>query len=200
MKTRSTPVRQLTGAASLMLLATTVMAETDYPALDGLGVKFSEDVSFHAGMRVHGDAVVFDEDITPLDDDEDFRRARLGGTLNFGDWRLRADYDFGVSSGWKSTYLQYRGLRRQRITLGNQVAPFSFEDLTGSNNLPLMERSVASALSPGMLFGLSYTTWGDRWGLHAGVFEDELSDLDRRRMPGKSVTSMRWPVTTLSCW
>ena len=48
-----------------------------------------------------------------------------------GDWRLRADYDFGVSSGWKSTYLQYRGLRRQRITLGNQVAPFSFEDLTG---------------------------------------------------------------------
>ena len=186
MKILMKPARRLAGLLSLALLASAAAAETDYPARDGLGVRFSDDLGFQLGMRVHGDAVYYDEDVTPLSDDEDFRRARLGGTVNWSDWRLRADYDFGVSSGWKSAYLQYRGLRRQRITLGNQVAPFSLEDLTSSNSLPLMERSVASALSPGMLFGLSYRTWGDRWSLQAGLFEDELSDLGRRRMPGKS--------------
>jgi phosphate-selective porin OprO/OprP len=186
MKTLSAPVYCLAGLLWLVAVSPLGAAEADYPVRDGLGVRFADDLSFEAAMRVHGDAVYFDEDVTPLDDEGDFRRARLGGTLNWSDWRLRADYDFGVSSGWKSAYLQYRGWRRQRVTLGNQVSPFSMEDLTSSNSLTLMERSVASALSPGMLFGLSYRTWGEHWSLHAGLFDDELSDQGRRTMPGQS--------------
>jgi len=163
------------------------LGETTLDSHDGLKFDWGSSRSLTFGTRVHYDSVGFNSDVTPLDDNDDFRRARLIGKFEFDNWRVRADYDFGISDGWKSTYIQYRGIDHVRITLGNQVAPFSLEDLTGSNDLPLAERSLGSALSPGLLNGLSARTWGKKWTLAAGVFEDELSDQDRRRAKGNSV-------------
>lgn len=145
--------------------------------------------SFKLGGLLHTDSVYFDDDLTPIDSDTDFRRARIKTRADYGDWRIRADYEFGLAEGWRSAYVQYKGFKKQRIVVGNQVAPFSMEDLTGSRYLSLTERSIASALSPGMLLGASWRTWRDRWSFHTGVFGDELSDLDRRRLPGQSVVT-----------
>ncbi len=142
--------------------------------------------SFDVGGLLHTDSVSFSDDLTLIESDTDFRRARLRTRAEYGDWRLRADYEFGLAEGWRSALVEYRGFRKQRIVVGNQVAPFSMEDLTGSRHLSLTERSIASALSPGMSLGASWRTWRDRWSLHAGVFGDELSDLDRRKLPGTS--------------
>ncbi len=148
--------------------------------------ELGDDVRLRAGLRLQRDAVRFDDE-TSLEDEAGFRRARLAAALDWADWRLRADYDLGVSDGWKNLYVQYGGLRKQRIVVGNQVAPFSLEDATSSGDMPFAERSVANALSPGSLFGVSYRTWRDRFSLHAGVFGDELTDRDRRKLPGTSV-------------
>ena len=141
---------------------------------------------FTVGGLLHTDTVVVSDDLTPIGNDTDFRRARVNTQARYGAWRLRADYEFGLAEGWRSAFVEYRGVARQRWVLGNQVAPFSLEDLTGSRQLALNERSIASALSPGMLTGISWRTWRDRWSFHAGLFGDELSDLDRRRLPGTS--------------
>ena len=154
---------------------------------DGLDVDMTDQLEFSLGVRLQGDVASFDDDETALEDDNDFRRARVVSQLDWSAWRLRADYDFGISEGWKNLFVQYRGFRRQRITLGNHVAPFSMEDSTGSQHLPLLERSIAGALNPGILFGLSYRRWGDRWSTTAGLFGNEFSDLDRRRLPGNSL-------------
>jgi len=152
-------------------------------------VELWEDWEFGYGGMLHTDTVNFSDDLTPLDNSTDFRRARARLQLANDDWRIRADYDFGIAQGFRSTFVEYSGFRKQRIVVGNQVAPFSMEDLKSSRSMGMIERSIASALSPGMLTGASWRTWRDNWSLHAGVFGDALDDLDRRRLPGRSVVS-----------
>jgi len=165
-------------------------ADTTLDWRDGPEVRFDNGARLRIDGRLQADAVHFDHDVTPLDDREDFRRARLGAQLDWNNWRGVASYDFGVSEGWKNLYVQYRGWDRARLTLGNQVSAFSMEDLGSSNNLPLLERSVATrALAPGMLQGLSFNTWGERWTWRAGIYGNELSSMDRRKMDGTSVMS-----------
>lgn len=141
---------------------------------------------FKLGGLLQTDRVLVNDDLTPIDDDTDFRRARIKTQVGYGDWRVRADYEFGLAEGWRSAFVGYSGFRKQRYVVGNHVAPFSMEDLTGSRYLSLSERSIASVLSPGMLLGASWRTWRDRWSFHTGVYGDELSDLDRRKLPGTS--------------
>ena len=170
-----------------LLPGTVRSAETTASWQDGIEVDWGERRSLSLGGRIHYDIASYDDDLTPLDDNTDFRRLRASLRGRHGDWRLRADYDFGIADGWRNLYVQYRGLRRTRITLGQQVSPFSLDDLTGSNDLTFMERSLASALSPGMLPGIAYQTWGRRWTAAVGAFTDELNDQDRRVADGTSV-------------
>lgn len=168
---------------------TTTHADTSWSWNDGLNIEFTDNASLSIGGLIQADAVQFNEDLTPLEDNEDFRRARLLSRLSVGDFRLAADYDLGVSDGWKNAFVQYRGLNRQRFTFGNHGAPFSLEDLSSSRHQPFLERSIASALSPGLLLGASYRTWGNNWSATAGVFADELNDKQRRQLPGNSLNA-----------
>ncbi len=177
--------------ALCLLLTTTAnpakAAELEASWQDGIEYQWAKRRSLRLGGRIHYDIASYDDDVTPLDDDSDFRRLRASLRGQVDDWRLRADYDFGIADGWRNLYLQYRGLERTRITLGQQNAPFSLDDLMGSNDLTFMERSLGSALSPGMLVGLAYQTWGKRWTASIGAFGDELDDQDRRLVDGTSV-------------
>ena len=152
-------------------------------------IDINDDWSFRYGALLHTDTVSINDDVTPLEDDTDFRRARIRSQLRGDDWRFRADYDFGVAEGWRSTFVEYSGFRKQRIVAGNHVAPFSMEDLKGSSQMGMIERSIASALSPGLQTGVSWRTWRDNWSLHTGVFGNALDNLDRRRMDGRSVVA-----------
>ncbi len=174
----------LAGAAPAL---TAAAAETSFDMDDGLVIEWDDDRYVSMGGRIHYDIARYDDDVTVLEDEQDFRRARAILRARYDDWQFRADYDVGIVEGWRNLYVRYRGWSRKRLTVGNQVAPFSLDDLASSNDLAFMERSLASALSPGMLTGVSLRAWGDDWSATAGVFGDELSDLDRRTVDGTSV-------------
>lgn len=167
--------------------ATADAPETSLSLEDGAEIEWADRRFVRFGGRIHYDIARFNDDVTPLANDQDFRRARVEMKGRYDDWQFRADYDVGIVEGWRNVYVRYRGWKRKRLTVGNQVTPFSLDDLVSSNDLTMMERSLASALSPGMLTGASLRTWGDNWSATAGVFGDELSDLDRRTAEGTSV-------------
>ena len=174
-------------ALALAPVAVTAAAETSFTLEDGAKAAWDDDRYVRLGGRIHYDVARYSDDVTLLEDDQDFRRARLILRAGFDDWQFRADYDVGLVDGWRSLYVRYGGWDRIRVTAGNQVTPFSIDELSSSNDLAFMERSLASALSPAMLTGVSVRTWGKNWSATAGVFGDELSELDRRTADGTSV-------------
>lgn len=174
-------------ALALAPVVATQAANTSFTLDDGAEVAWDDDRYLRLGGRIHYDVARYSDDVTLLEDDQDFRRARLILRGGYDDWQLRADYDLGLVDGWRSLYVRYGGWKRVRVTVGNQVAPFSLDELSSSNDLAFMERSLASALSPAMLTGVSAGTWGRNWSATAGVFGDELSDLDRRTVAGTSI-------------
>ncbi|NHA13636.1 OprO/OprP family phosphate-selective porin [Thioalkalivibrio sp. XN279] len=174
-------------ALALAPAVATQAAETSFTLDDGAQVAWGDERYLRLGGRIHYDVARYSDDVTLLEDDQDFRRARLILRAGFDDWQFRADYDVGLVDGWRNLYVRYGGWERVRVTAGNQVAPFSLDELASSNDLAFMERSLASALSPAMLTGLSVGTWGKNWTATAGVFGDELSDLDRRTADGTSI-------------
>lgn len=178
----------LSGALLAVLPAPIVVAaEASATLEDGLRIRWDRRQHLTVGGRIHYDIARFEDDVTPLENDADFRRARISAAARFDDWRLRADYDTGVTKGWRNLYVQYRGLKDTRITVGHQVTPFSLDDIVGSNDLTMAERSLASALSPGILTGAAVKTGGRNWTLAGGVFGNELNDQDRRNIDGVSV-------------
>lgn len=136
-----------------------------------------DDLTFNLGGRLHVDAASFDDELTLFDDDVRVRRARLelGGTV-LKDWNFRVDYEFSsIGEGFKNAWLSYRGLDGFEFTGGNFIAPFSLEDLEGSNALPAMERSLAQALAPGFLVGGQAKAYRKHWSLTAGYFFNPIA-------------------------
>lgn len=158
----------------------------------GLDVNSSNGkLRLNLGGRVHFDAVTFDEDVTELDNDADFRRARLELSVRFmKDFRLRLDYDFSeVSRGWKNVWASWEFADGFEVQGGNFTAPFSLEDMMSSNNTVFMERSLANAISPGFLLGGAINANGDNWTASAGYFEEPIdSEEDRKETEGEGMT------------
>lgn len=107
------------------------------------------------GGRLHYDSVRFGEDVTPFEDQNDFRRMRLNLSGRVGkDWRFMVDRDVGGSSpGWKNVWVSYSGIKHLTLKAGQMTAPFGMDELTGSNDTLFLERALPSALAPGLLVG-----------------------------------------------
>jgi phosphate-selective porin OprO/OprP len=143
------------------------------------------------GGRFHLDGYVYDEDVTELDDDVEVRRLRayLSGRLFDGDFRFKIQGEMSPDRlGWRNVWGAYRGIENTELKLGNYIAPVGFEDLMSSNDYTFMERSLASALSPGFLAGVSAGAWGRRWSVRVGGFADPLGDddIEKRKSDGLS--------------
>ncbi len=70
----------------------------------------------------------------------------------------------------------YSGSAPLVVVLGNVKEPFSLEELTSSNDISFMERSLANTLVPGHNTGLAIGVSGERWTAVAGVFGGNLND------------------------
>jgi len=141
--------------------------------------------------RIHLDSASYSADLTPLASGTEVRRLRPRVDLRFGEnWRARLDYELGdVGQGIKNGWLEYRGFDRWRIRVGNQLAPFGLEQQMSSNALPLLERSLLQALTPGFESGASANYRGDRWQFKAGIFDGDISSNDARRADGSARTA-----------
>ena len=154
----------------------------------------SEDGNFTAKLkgRIHVDAALYDEEVTSLDDGTDLRRLRIGvlGTV-MKDWIYSYNYDSESSVGYrvKDAYIGYKGFQNIKIRVGNLQQPFSLEELTSSNKITFMERSLANVFAPSYTLGAVVNTWGKHWSFAAGYFEDSLGDRHNDNDGGDSVAA-----------
>lgn len=144
---------------------------------DGLSVPIGDSAKLNLGGRAHADAAAYSDSATPMDDDIALRRARLALSLKGGErFRLKVERDFSkASKGWKNLWGSYEIADGLRIRAGSQMAPFSMENLASSNAIPLMERSLASALAPDFLTGLAAVKYGRHYSVTGGYFANALS-------------------------
>lgn len=134
------------------------------------------------GGRIHADAVLFDDDSIDISSGTQFRRARLDvdATL-YRDWQLKFQYDFtdGGRAGIRDMFVRWSGWKPVSIVAGNFKQPFSLEELTSSNNITFMERSLANAIVGALLsrrVGIGATTsFADRVTLAGSVFSNNAT-------------------------
>jgi len=167
-------------SAILTLVLVTTTGHAGSALQDATSYK-SEDGNFKIKLkgRVHLDAATADDDVTKMDDGKDLRRLRLGfsGSV-MKDWTYSYNYDSESDVGYrvKGAYIGYKGFDNVRLSVGNIQQPFSLEELTSSNHIPLMERSLANAFAPSYTIGALVKTWGKNWSFAGGYFDDNLAD------------------------
>jgi len=195
-----TPARAgLLALALAALPGAALAATTDFDTDGGFKVR-ADDKSWQValGGRVHLDAASFDDDVTPLDDDVEFRRARASVRAKLGKKiTLFTDYDFGtVVDGWKNAWVQYQFSDNLDVRVGSQTVPFGMADYESSDSSFFMERGLPAQLAPGLLTGALVRGSARSMAWSVGVFGNDLSDDDRRKIDGTSVTG-RFTFTPL---
>lgn len=142
---------------------------------DGLTAR-TGDVELRLGGRLHLDATVFDHG-PDSGSEADVRRARLEFSARIGDVvRVRVDREFAQADGWRNLWIGISPVKDLELRGGNQVVPFSMEDMEGSNTMPLVERSLANTFAPAFGLGGSVSYAHDNFTLAAGYFTDALAD------------------------
>lgn len=170
----------LTCAIAAFTAPSLAQAEDGFAAdEDGLTASVG-DVELNLGGRLHLDASVFDHGI---DDgtEADVRRARIEFSARLGDVvRVRVDREIAGTDGWRNAWIAVQPVKDLVFTGGNQVVPFSMEDMQSSNWLTLAERSLANTFAPGFGLGGGVRYAQDNWTINAGYYTDGLDDSDGR--------------------
>lgn len=121
--------------------------------------------------RIHFDYAVHDSDQTELADGQLLRRARLGLSGRADEnWKYKSEVDFsGNDVSFQDVYMQYTGLETGALKLGHFKIPFGMDNLTSSNEIPLMERSLPTSFAPGRGVGAGYSVEGNSLGFSAAL-------------------------------
>lgn len=153
-------------------------------ALCAQGMTFEDGIEFRSQDdwfrlrttgRLHVDAAIFDDDNTPLNDGAEVRRARLGAALTlFRDFTIKYQYDFVDEGRVLDASLTYEGLKPIEIEIGQFKEPFSLEEMTSSNNITFMERSLPNEFTRGYNTGIALSAYGANWSAAGGVFGDRV--------------------------
>lgn len=118
--------------------------------------------------RIHLDYAAHDEDASELGDGFRTRRARLGlsGSID-NNWSFKIEYDFAESgTDAKDVYLSYTGWEAGELVIGQSKVPFGLEELTSSNDITLIERSLPTgAFAQSRRVGIGFNTAGQKWNL-----------------------------------
>lgn len=160
---------------------------------DGLRLDGNDgSVKLKIGGRILNDYGYFAEDGDverrvgeDFEDGTEFRRARLyfAGTI-YDDIYFKAQYDFaGGDADFKDVYLGMRNVPFVRnVRIGQFKEPFSLEELTSSNHITFMERSLVNTFVPGRNTGVMFydTMLNKRMTWAAGVFRQTDSFGDGR--------------------
>jgi len=157
------------------------------------GVEFSplEGVDLRLGGRIHYDIAQFDPDQTPIADESGYRRLRWRFSGNLPEnlsFYVERDVG-GTTIGWKDAWLRYRAFDGLEITAGNQVAPFSLDAVTASDDTLFLERALPTALAAGLYRGVAARGYGEHWTSSIGYFGNPLDSQPKKRSSGHGVVA-----------
>lgn len=166
----------LTTALAAIASSSLAQAEDNFEADEkGLTAR-TGDLEVNLGGRLQLDASVFDHGIDN-GTAADVRRARVEFSARLGDVvRVRAEREFAQADGWRGLWIGITPVKNLEFRGGNQVVPFSMEDMQNSNTMPFVERSLTNAFAPGFGLGGSARFAHDNFTLSAGYFTDAIAD------------------------
>ena len=144
------------------------------------------DFKVHINGRIMTDATFVDSDKSNLDSGSELRRARIGvGGTFYKDWGFQLTPDFGQgSASITDAYVNYKGIKNTKITVGQHHAPFAMEISDSSKYMTFIERSIGSELIQGSSgpgnrrMGISSFHNGDDWTVQYGAFGTSLNGND----------------------
>lgn len=115
--------------------------------------------------RIHLDAASYSDDVVELNDSIRVRRARIGVQGSHGeDWSYQSEIDFAENGvDFKDMWLRHNDIAGGRLQIGQFKVPFSLEELTSSNNITFMERSLPNVFALSRRVGLGWSTVGGRY-------------------------------------
>lgn len=180
----------LTGALVALTVPSIVQAEDNFEAGEnGLTVR-TGDLEVNLGGRLHLDSSVFDHGIDN-GSASDVRRARLEFSARLGDAvRMVVQREFAQADGWRGLWIGITPIKDLEIRGGNQIVPFSMEDMQNSNTMPFVERSLTNAFAPGFGLGGSARLAHDNFTLSTGYFTDAIADeVGQSRVRGDGFTA-----------
>ncbi len=144
-------------------------------AAGGLTMVAQEALAFEITPRgrIHMDYAIHDEDGQELGDGFQVRRTRMGltGTID-ENWRFQVEYDFAENgSSANDVWLRYTGLQHGHITIGHFKVPFGLEEITSSNSITLIERSLpTTTFAQARRVGVGYSVTQSNWHFAAMGF------------------------------
>lgn len=167
-KLKSTPTKAVSGDVKITMKPS--------PKIESTDGKYS----FQPFGRIHLDAAVFDGDKNDHPDGATFRRMRLGfkGTVD-NDIHYKAELDFGNkdsddSVSFKDVYLSYTGLEHANIKVGNFKPAYGLEELTSSNYITFIERSLSTgSFATGEIIGAQVYGGDEQYSWAIGAHNDK---------------------------
>ncbi len=133
---------------------------------------------------LHIDSRFYDENDALGDNKQDgidIKRLRLGikGKLS-KNLSYKFENDFAKNaSKIKDAYIAYDGIKNAQFKLGQFKQSFSLEELTSSNNITFLDRSVAIGDVPSRTVGVQGATYGKNWQFAAGFFGESTGNESR---------------------
>ena len=122
---------------------------------------------FKLGGRIHYDVGFFDPDqdtknavevgTTRIEDGSEFRRARIEMSGEVGDrveWSAAYDFAGNGSANFRNLYAGLKDLPFGQLRAGQFKEPYGLEQITSSNNITFMERSLMNAFVPAFNAGV----------------------------------------------
>lgn len=130
---------------------------------------------FSPTANVQYDWAQVDSDLTGVEGEEGFRRARLGFRLKDAGkrWQFVAEHDFADRTP-ADAYLELTPREGHAFRVGQFKQPFTLEDANSDKQTAFLEASFAGAFAISRRIGAEYARFGSRGTFNVAVFGQRL--------------------------